>query len=206
MVTTQNAINMYVEPGNLGSEYVFPPATGSVILSSYGSFTVEPQANTGSKVGAGWTHLKTFAMAAATAEQTYTVDTSYHAFMVNISVLKSASSASSAFGMRLNSSTGSGYKFTYIKYATTLNKNFANFELHEASTGTSNAGGTIFINRKEANSADLMVTGTVYGDDQTVWLGGRVDAGGDLTSIAFDDYVSDGTLTGSIVIWGIKNS
>lgn len=206
MVTTQNAVNLYIEPGNLGSEYVFPAVSGSVILSSYGSFSVEPQANSGSKVGAGWTHLKTFVLAAASAEQTYTVDTSYQAYMLNISILKSASSAASAFGMRLNSATGSGYKFSYIKYATPVNKNFASFELHEASTGANNIGGTIFINRKEANSADTMVSGTLYGDDQTVWLGGRVDAGGDLTDIKFDDYISDGTLTGSIVIWGIKNS
>lgn len=206
MATTQNAVNLYIEPGNLGSEYVFPAASGSVILSSYGSFSVEPQANSGSKVGAGWTHLQTFVLAAATAEQSYTVDTSYAAYMISLAVYKAASGATGALGMRLNSATGSGYKFTYIKYSTTLNKNFASFELHEASTGTSNIGGTIFINRKESNSENISVSGTIYADDQTVWLGGKVDAGGDLTAIKFDDYTSDSAFTGSIVIWGLKSS
>ena len=149
------------------------------------------------------THLQTFSPSAATAEQSYSNDTNYDYYLVFFNILKSSSTGASNFEMRLNG-VSTGYKQSYTEYSSPANPNTSAFQFGKPTTGSVQVGGMITIHRLEINSAQTSVSGTCYSDDQIVWKGGRVDAGGAITSITFDDYQSDGTLTGEINIYGVN--
>jgi hypothetical protein len=206
----QTSIGIGVVPGNVGSEYVFPAISGSVILSSWGSFSANVSAGSyyghggtlsGLPNGNAWQLLKVFALAGTSAEQMYITDTSFDWYAVGFNIDKSASAASGAFSMQINGVT-SGYKQNYISYSTPANPNTNAFDFTVPGTGNDYAGGIVYIPRKSVSN-NIPVTGNVYSTDQVVWLGGRV-ATSDVGSIAFDDYDSTGSFTGSIFIWGMR--
>lgn len=186
MVTTQNAINMYVEPGNLGSEYVFPATSGSIALTSQ-----VPMVLLGSLI-----------LGSASTEQSFNVDVTYGWYIIRLDITKHASSGTGKLGMRINSTT-SGYKQNTINYSTAANPNDNAFEFNNGGTGTDQIGGTITL-QKMHNNNDIMATGPVYASDQFVWLGGRVTTSGSVATIKFDDYDSDSTFSGSIFFYGMR--
>lgn len=148
--------------------------------------------------------LKKFTLSAASAAQSYTLDTGYEIFDVIFRIAKSASTGAGTFGMRLNALT-SGYKQNTVSYSTLANPNTSAFKFNGGGTGTEVIFGRVTFHRKGIGSNNSVhVVGPSYAGDQFVWFGGRAELAGDVTSIEFDDYDSDSTFTGEILIYGRK--
>lgn len=143
-------------------------------------------------------------LSAAATEQTFTIPSGFKRLMIDININKSASTGSGFLGMRLNSQTGAtAYKFQSMNYSTPASGNGSSFQLCTAGTGAQRCGGVIWLHVEEVDAQDSFVTGNVNSTDQWLFFGGRTDAGGTITAIKFDDYVSDSTFTGTIAVYGV---
>jgi hypothetical protein len=103
--------------------------------------------------------------------------------------------------MRVNG-VATGYRGKYLDYGTTDTYNAGTYwRLYDDGTGAISTQFNLNIQREETNSEMTGLTGNAFSDDEVDFLGGRVDAGGTLTSITFDDYASDSAFTGEINVY-----
>lgn len=145
---------------------------------------------------------RTFSLSAEAAEQVYTYNTSCDYINIKARIRESTSTSAGGLGIRINSVGGTAYKGQYMKFSTNINYNNENaWRLNDASTGASNFVCDLTVQQVEVNSEMTGITGTCKSSNEDVFLGGSIDAGGNVANITFDDYDSDATFTGQIDIY-----